>query len=93
MVDLVEAMPLRSFEYGGTVRAPRKGTFSIDRRTANDLEARGLLKIVRQNPDPQPATGGQPSASPVAQASRKQTSNTSATGAKRGRRKKQDGSS
>ena len=93
MTDQVEAMPLRSFEYGGIIRTPRKGAFFVDRRTANDLEGRGLLKVVRQKPDPWPATGEQRSALPVAQVSPSQTSIGSEGGGRRGRRKKQGASS
>lgn len=93
MTDQVQALPLKSFEYGGTVRAPRKGPFMIDRHTAKLLEASGLLKIVDQAYDPLSAAGEQLSASPVAQASPSQTSSESKSGAKRGRRTKQEESS
>jgi len=93
MADQVEALPLKSFEYGGTVRAPRKGAFLIDRRTAQQLEAMGMLKIVAQTPDPSPAAGEQRSASPAAQASPQPMSSESDGGAKRGRPKRQDVSS
>lgn len=89
MTDQVEALPLKSFEYGGTVRAPRKGAFFIDRRTAQQLEASGLLRIVDQTHDPLSAAGEPLSASPAAQASPSQTSNESAPGGKRGRPKKE----
>lgn len=89
MVDQVEALPLKSFEYGGTVRAPRKGAFFIDRRTAQQLEASGLLRIVDQAHDPLSAAGEQSSASPVAQALPSQTSSESSAGGRRGRQKKQ----
>ena len=88
MTDQVEALPLKSFEYGGSIRAPRKGAFFIDRRTAQQLEASGLLRIVDQAHDPLSAAGEQPSASPVAQASPSQTSSESDSGGKRGRRVK-----
>ena len=93
MTDFVEAMPLKSFEYGGEVRAPRKGVFFIDRRAAQQLEVTGLLKVVKQKSDPCSATGEQPSALPVAQVSPSQTSIGSEDGGRRGRRKKQGASS
>jgi hypothetical protein len=93
MTDQVQAMPLRSFEYGGAVRTPRKGVFPIDRRTAAELEASGLLRIVRQAEDPTPAAGAQQSASPVAPASPQTMLSASVPGARRGRPKKQGESS
>lgn len=93
MVDKVEALPVKSFEYGGTIRTPARGAFLIDRRTAKQLEDMGQLRIVQQKPDPTPAAGAQQSASPAAPASPQTTSSGSVSGGRRGRRQKQDESS
>lgn len=93
MVDKVEALPVKSFEYGGTIRTPARGAFLIDRRTAQQLEGMGSLRIVQQKPDPTPAAGAQQSASPAAPVSPQTTSSVSVSGGRRGRRQKQDESS
>lgn len=93
MSDQVEVMPLRSFEHGGLVRAPRKGTFFLDRHIAKQLQALGHAEIISQSEDPSLATGELQSASPVAQALPQATSSASGAGAKRGRKAKQDESS
>lgn len=90
MVDKVEALPIKSFEYGGTIRTPARGAFLIDRRTAQQLEGMGQLRIVQQKRDPMPAAGARQSASPAAPASPQTILRKSATGGRRGRRPKQD---
>jgi len=93
MVDKVEALPVKSFEYGGQIRTPARGAFLIDRRTAKQLEDMGQLRIVQQKKDPMPAAGVPQSASPAAPASQQTTSSVSVSGGRRGRRQKQDESS
>lgn len=93
MVDKVEALPLKSFEYGGKIRTPARGAFLIDRRTAQELEGMGHLRIVQQRQDPMLAAGAPQSASPAARVLPQTTSNESAPGAKPARRTKQGASS
>lgn len=91
MSDQVEVMPLRSFEYGGLIRATRKGSFFLGRHIAKQLEALGHAEIISQPEDPSSAAGEQQSALPAARASQPQTSSESDAGVKRGRQKRQDG--
>lgn len=93
MSDQVEVMPLRSFEHGGLIRAPRKGPFLLDRHVAKQLEALGHAEIISQPEDPSSAAGEQQSASPVAQVLPQAKSSESGSGGKRARKPKPDESS
>lgn len=89
-MDKVQALAIKSFDYGGIVRTYKSGAFLIDRRDANVLAQRGLLRIVKSPTDPLKAAGEQQSALPAAQASQPQTSSASGAGGRRGRPRKQD---
>lgn len=93
MSEQVEVMPLRSFEHGGLIRAPRKGAFFLDRHTALQLQSMGRAEIISQPEDPSSAAGEPQSALPAAQALPQAKSSESGFGGKRGRKPKQDESS
>lgn len=80
MVDKVQALPIKSFEYGGHIRTPMRGAFMIDRRAARELEAMGHLTIIANAPNPTRGAGVTQYASPAAPASPKKTSRRSKRG-------------